>query len=113
SLTDRSSNSLRHPPQTWMNNGLRLNIPLQGKPKLVRRVGWSQFRQSGAVVRRQADFSAAQGMRFGSMPSQANPDQVWGAAVQSSGSATARRLHFLQYALHGQNGGQSLPVKEV
>jgi hypothetical protein len=81
SVTDRSSDSLRHLPQTRLKNGLRLNIPLQGKPKLVRRVGWSQFRQGGAVVRRQADFSAAQGMRFGSMPSQANPDHVCGAAV--------------------------------
>jgi hypothetical protein len=38
-----------------MNNGLRLNIPLHGKPKLVRRVALSQFWQSSGVVRRQAD----------------------------------------------------------
>ena len=84
-----------------MNSGLRLNIPAQGCPKLTRMVGWSQFKQSGAVVRRQALFNAAQGMRFGSMPSQAKPDQVCGAAVQSSGSPTARRCHFLKYAFHG------------
>jgi hypothetical protein len=36
----------------------------------------SHFRHSSAVVRRQADFSAAQGMRFGSMPFQAKPDKV-------------------------------------
>ena len=70
---------------------------------LTRRVGWSQFRQGGADARRQADFSAAQGMRFGSMPSEANPDHVRGAAVQSSGSSTARRCHFRRYAFHGQD----------
>jgi hypothetical protein len=53
-----------------------LNIAHQEKPKLVRRVGWSQFKQTSGVVCRQADFSAAQGMQFGSMPSHAYPDHV-------------------------------------
>jgi hypothetical protein len=46
-----------------MNSSLLLSITLHGKLKLVRRVGWSQIRQSGAVVRHQADFSAAEGIR--------------------------------------------------
>jgi hypothetical protein len=76
-------------------------------------VGSSQFGQTIGVVRRQADLSAAQGMWFGSMPSQAKPDQVCGAAVQSSGSSTARRCHFLQYAFHGQKREKPLHEEEV
>ena len=88
-------------------------MPCHGKPKLVRIVGWSQFKQSSGVVRRQADFNAAQGMRFGPTPSQAYPDQVPGAAVQSSGSSSSRRRHFLQKYLPRPKGGKPLTEKEV
>ena len=76
SCTEWSSKALRHCQQAWRNFGYRLNMPDQGKPKLVKIVGWSQFRQFSGVIRRQADFKAAQGMRFGLMPSQPKPDQV-------------------------------------
>src|SRR5262245_59549857 len=104
SLAERSANTLRHLPQTWVKNGLRLNMPLQGKPKVVKMVGRSQFKQISGVVRRQADLRTHQGMRFGSVPSQANPDQVCGAAVQSPGSSTPLRCHFPRYTFHGQDG---------
>ena len=58
----------------WL--GVRLNMPIQGVPKLVKIACRSQFKQTNAAVRRHADLSAAHGMRLSSTPSQANPLHV-------------------------------------
>ena len=87
-------------------------MPRQGKPKLTSTVGWSQFKHTSGVVRRQADFNAAHGIRFGSTPTQAYPDQVPGAAVLSSRSSRLRRRHFFQKTFHGQNGGSRSPKRK-
>ena len=86
---------LLHVPQTWTKFGERLNIPTGRRPKVVKMVGPSQFWQIVGAARRHADFSAAQGIRPSSTPSQANPDEVPGAAWQSSAACLKRRPHLL------------------